>query len=322
MCSIAAGGLLFGAFDVFDMWFQSRVKSKYTVIAKNIALIVCAAAKVLFIISKAPLIFFVLTNSIEVVIGAVGLVMLYSMSGQSITDFSWSSSLAWQLVKEAWPLAVSGLMIMIYMKIDQIMLAEIAGRHELGIYSAAVRVADPWYFIPAGIISSVFPSLIKAKQENEQKYYQRLQLLYCIITWTGISGSVIMSFLAFPVVKLLYGDQYIGAGEILAINVWVGLFISLGVARSKWLIIENLQRYSLVCLGFGLVVNVILNFLLIPIMQARGAAFSALASQITVAIIAPYFFSKTRISTIMILKSFIPVNEFRQLLRHFKTDSC
>jgi O-antigen/teichoic acid export membrane protein len=121
-------------------------------------------------------------------------------------------------------------------------------------------------------------------------------------------------------VRLLYGDQYIGAGAILAINIWTGIFVSLGVARSKWLIIENLQSYSLVCFGIGVVVNVMLNLLLMPIFKAQGGALAALASQVTVSIIAPALFSKTRISTIMIMQSFLPIRAFCLIWRQLRSN--
>lgn len=189
------------------------------------------------------------------------------------------------------------------------------GRHELGIYSVAVRVAELWYFMPTAIISSVFPALITAKQEGEIKYKQRLQLLYCAMTWMGVTVAMIMTLLASPVINLLYGDQYIEAGSILAINIWAGIFVFQGVARHKWMLIERLQNYSLIFFAIGLIVNVILNVLLIPSLKAKGAAYAALASQFTVAIIAPMLFTKTRISSIMLLKSFLPVNELTMLGR-------
>ena len=57
------------------------------------------------------------------------------------------------LLVESWPLLLSGISIMVYMKIDQIMLGQILGDESVGIYSAALRISEIWYFIP--MISSL-----------------------------------------------------------------------------------------------------------------------------------------------------------------------
>ena len=86
--------------------------------------------------------------------------------------------MAISLVKESWPLIFAGLAIAVYMKIDQIMLGEMIGKKAVGTYAAAVRLSEIWYFIPMAIASSVFPSIVKSKQLDEQIYKKRMQKFY------------------------------------------------------------------------------------------------------------------------------------------------
>jgi O-antigen/teichoic acid export membrane protein len=67
---------------------------------------------------------------------------------------------------------LSGIAIMIYMKIDQIMLGQMVGDEAVGIYSAAVRISEVWYFVPIAIVASVFPAILEAKKRSETQYYQ------------------------------------------------------------------------------------------------------------------------------------------------------
>ena len=90
----------------------------------------------------------------------------------------------------------------------------------------------------------------------------------------------------------------------LLVSVWAGTFATLGSARWTCLICEGLQKYSIVYIGLGAVVNVVLNYTLIPIFGGYGAAIATLVSQITVAMIAPLFIKETRVSAIMMLKAF------------------
>ncbi|MFM6265902.1 MAG: flippase, partial [Dolichospermum sp.] len=64
---------IFQAFDTIDLWFQSQVQSKYTVIAKNTAFVITALVKVALISFHAPLIAFAWAALGEVSLGAIGL---------------------------------------------------------------------------------------------------------------------------------------------------------------------------------------------------------------------------------------------------------
>ena len=52
--------------------------------------------------------------------------------------------------------------IAIYMKIDQVMIKQMLGADQVGLYAAAVRLSEVWYFIPIVITASVFPAIIPA----------------------------------------------------------------------------------------------------------------------------------------------------------------
>lgn len=122
LAGVIAAGMLFHAFDVIDFWFQSRVQSKYSVYAKNAAFMTVSLGKVVLILAKAPLLAFALVGSMEIVLGAAGLVIAYRWNRQRLR--AWRVNLGWakRLVAESWPAALSALTVVVYMKIDQFML--------------------------------------------------------------------------------------------------------------------------------------------------------------------------------------------------------
>ncbi len=69
-----------------------------------------------------------------------------------------------KIVKDSWPLMFASLMIVVYMKIDQIMLKNMLDATQVGIYAVAVRLSEVWYFIPVLITQSIFPAVINAKK--------------------------------------------------------------------------------------------------------------------------------------------------------------
>ena len=124
-----------------------------------------------------------------------------------------------------------------------------------------------------------------------------------MIMWMAIAIALPMTFLSDWVIGLLYGEQYYLAGGVLMIHIWAGIFVALGVVRGPWLLSENLQKFTPIYTGVGMVSNIILNYFLIQSHGIEGAAFATLTGQIISVIIAPMMFKKTRVSVRMMLKS-------------------
>ncbi|MFM6431244.1 MAG: flippase [Dolichospermum sp.] len=296
---------IFQAFDTIDLWFQSQVQSKYTVIAKNTAFVITALVKVALISFHAPLIAFAWAALGEVSLGAIGLIISYRVRGYSPWLWPWSLPLAKTLLKESWPLILSGVTIMIYMRIDQIMLGQMVGDKAVGLYSAATRISEVWYFIPTVIASSVSPAIYAAKEVSEALYYQRIKQLIRMLVLISLVISVPMSLMSFKLITILFGNGYAEAGKILAIHIWASLFVFMGVATSPWFIAEGLTEFSFHRTLIGAVVNVVLNFILIPSCGGIGAAIATVIAYAIAAFLANGLNSKTHTIFIIQLKSLI-----------------
>ena len=211
LVGIIAAGMIFQSFDAIDLWFQSQVQSKYTVLVKNAAFLIVAVVRVLLILNSATLTAFAYAALAETIIGAAGLVLFY-VRQHAVPVWCPGIAVSKRLLVESWPAILSGLAIMIYMRIDQIMLAQMAGNREVGIYSAALRFSEIWYFIPAVIVSSVMPSLTQAKQENEELYLRRTQQLFDNLVRLAYAIALPMTFIATRLVTSVYGQAYSDAG--------------------------------------------------------------------------------------------------------------
>ena len=152
--------------------------SKFPVYAKNTAFLLVSISTILFILIKADIIAFAFIILAEFIIGAIGMVIVYELTGNFIKDWRISVEFAKGLFRDGWPLILSGLAVMIYTRIVQVMIRDMIGDKEVGIYSAAVKISEAWYFIPTIITMSVFPSIIDAKKISKNMYNERLQKLY------------------------------------------------------------------------------------------------------------------------------------------------
>ena len=289
LTTIMAASLMFQVLsDPLDYWFNAQVQSKYTVWSSNIALILIATVKIVLVFIKAPLIAFAWAFLGQAMVFSFTLLAFYRFSGQLLSRWRVSITQAKKLLKNCWPLVISAIAITVYMNIGQVMLKNMVDEQELGIYAAAAKISNLWYFVPAAIASSVYPGIVRSRENSSWEVHgKRIQLFYDIMA--GISYVIVVPLvlLAPMVVEFLFGMDYANAGPILRVQAWAFIFVSLGVARSRWLMAEDLVRFNMLVTILGAIANIALNFVLIPRYGALGVAWATTISQA----IATYFSS-------------------------------
>jgi O-antigen/teichoic acid export membrane protein len=272
LCSSAA---LFKSFNIIDSYFQSQVASKYVVQVQNVCLVLSTGVKFFLIYNHAPVFYFAGALVFDSAILALGLLFIYKRKQLHLHTWSFNWTRAKSLIQQSWPLILTAVMISIYMKIDQVMLKS-AGSKIVGIYSAAARISESWYFIPVAIVTSVFPAIIHARKTDIDRYHKRLQNLYDLLVAISLPVAILVSIFANQIIHILYGNPYQGAGLLLSIHIWSGIFVFLGSASSQFLLAEGFTLISFSRTAFGALVNVVLNLWLIPIYGALGASIATL----------------------------------------------
>jgi len=191
------------------------------------------------------------------------------------------------------------------MKIDQVMLKRMLGADAVGVYSAATRLSEVWYFIPTTIVSSVFPSIVESRHANPETYYRRLCGLFSLMSLLALAIAVPMTVLSRPLVLLLFGTRFEAAGTILAVHIWAALFVFWGVAQEPWNIAEGLQRLTLYRTIAGAILNVGLNLLLIPNYGGMGAALATVTAYGVAAWLGNVLDRRTRVMFFLQAKSIL-----------------
>ncbi|MEI6705242.1 MAG: flippase [Deltaproteobacteria bacterium] len=313
LVAIIAAGMVLQAFDVIDFWFQSRMLSRNTVIAKNCAFLMAVSVKIGLILAHASLLMFAWAAFLEVILGVVGMMLLYKNSGHRIGEWSSAFVRCRQMLNDSWPMILSGLSIAIYMKIDQIMLGDMAGNGAVGIYASATKLSEIWYMIPMIVVSSVFPSIVQSKAQDEQLYNRRITRLFSLMAGISLLIAIPMSLCSGWVVTAMYGNAYQAAGPVLAVHIWASLFVFYGVAQGPWDLTENLTRLAMVRIVTGATVNILLNLWLIPAYGPIGAAAATVVSQALAAVFLNLLHEKTRPIFYCQIKSLLFVRYLRGL---------
>ncbi|MDZ4191249.1 MAG: flippase [Pseudomonas sp.] len=304
--AIVGGVILFKTADIAIYWFESQVQSKYTVWVQSCVFIFFAISKIVLILMNASVIGFAWVALGEAVVVSVFMLVFMGRRGVPLKSLKVRLARAKELLNDSWPLLLSSVAVAIYMKVDQIMLASMKGDEVAGIYSAALRISEIWYFVPMVICASIFPAMLEARSYDKKIYYQRLQYLFDVMVWLSIMAAVFTTFFSDWIVIFLFGTEYADAGLVLAIHIWGAIFVFLGVASGQWFITENLQFLSFQRALLGLLINVLGNIILIPSYGAIGAAISTILSQAVAAWISDALQPRTRRIFIMKSKSFSP----------------
>lgn len=305
LVSIIAFSAIFQIFNVIDLNYQAEVKAKLVVHAQFVQMIFSSIFKVSLILTDATLIWFAWAYLFDIFILSLWLTLIYIKKTGAIILWNWKSSTAITLLKDSWPLIFSGMLISIYMKIDQVMIKEMLGAVDVGHYAAAVKISEAWYFIPMAIAASLYPAIINAKKEGTAVYTRRLKSLYRLMFLLALAIALPISLLSTPLIDLLFGKAYQPAAFVLSIHIWAGIFIFMGVANSRRLLAENLQKYNMINTSIGAVINVILNIILIKEYGINGAAISTIISQSYATYLGLLLFSKTRQSFLDISTIFL-----------------
>jgi O-antigen/teichoic acid export membrane protein len=278
LVALAAAAQLLQAADVVEQWFQAQVRPRAAVVATLAAGLLGAALKVILILARAPLVAFAWALLAEAALAGVGLALAYRLAGGRPGPWRWSRERAVGLLRDGWPLMLSSAMVMVYLRIDQVMLGKMASSEEVGNYSIAVRLVEVWYFLPMAIVAAVFPGIIEARRVSEALFLSRLQKLYGLMALLGYAVALPTCLLASWALSIVFGDAYGRAGPMVAVLVWSLPFTNLGVARGSYLTAMNWKYAYLFMVALGGVVNVVLNLALIPRWGGMGAVIASCIS--------------------------------------------
>lgn len=295
---------LFQTFTIIDSFFQSRVEAKFIMQANVVSNLISAAIRGVFILMKMPIEAFIWMMLVDYILLALGYIIVYQAQGFSLPQWSFDKELAVFLLKKSWPLMFSAVLVSMYMKIDQLMIGNMLGENELGIYATVVRFSEVWYFIPMAIVTSVFPAIINAKKDDENRYQKRLQNMYDLMVGISLSIAIVMTFASDFIYHIAYRNtpEYFAGAAVLKVHIWAGIFVFLGSASGQYLINEGFTQLSLLRTAMGAVVNIVLNLILLPKMGIIGAAWATLAAYFTATFFI-VFVPKTSRQALLMLKS-------------------
>jgi PST family polysaccharide transporter len=282
MVVVGSVSLLSTPLDTQGLWFQSQRRSRESVLARNPSLWIAAAYRIVLILMDAPLVAFAAAWSVETLLGAYNLSRAYRRArGQGLPLTLDLDELKGYL-REFFPVLLAGFAAMVFMRIDVIMLPSLipgkAGSAATGIYAAAVKLSEIWFWVPGAIIGSAAPAIFESKLRDQALFEARFQRLTDFTSLAGLGCGALIAVTAPFTIRLLYGPAYADSAAILAVHAWSGVFVCYGWILNHWCNLHRRNGLLFAATAVGASLNVGLNYLLIPRYSGLGSAWATLIS--------------------------------------------
>lgn len=314
--ALSSLSLVFHSFDSINRWFQSQYNSKITALATLIAYIAISLYKIVLLVLNKSVMWFAFSASVEYIALAAVLLIAYRKCKGHKFSFSWSTGKS--ILSKSYHYILSGLMVSIYGHTDKLMLKHMLTDEQVGFYSISTALCSMWTFVLSAIIDSFYPEIVQAFNKDYDLFKKRNRQLYAIVFYVSTFVSLCFVVLGRFVICLLYGEAYLPATLPLKIVTWYTAFSYLGVARSPWMVCHNKQKYIKVMYIPAVIINIVLNYLLIPRIGAAGAALASLVTQIFTSILLPLLIKDLRPNAILMLEA-ITLKDFKDIFVKKKT---
>ena len=271
---------VFNAFNILLYEFHAAVESKIPSLIAIVVTVLLSILKIAVVMSDKGIIYLSLVLLFESILYSSLYVYFRIKKYGSIATWSFDIDIAKSLLRDSWPMMFSTAFAVIYARIDQLFIKSLIDVESVGIYDAAVRLSEVWYFIPNIILASLFPAIINAKTTDLPRYYKRLKYIFGLMLLLSLGIAIPGTLFAKQIILVVFGPAFIASFVILQIYIWslVGSFIN--HALSQFLIAENYRKMIFTSTLIGMVSNVILNIIYIPIYGIAGAAIATLISYI------------------------------------------
>ena len=289
---IICGFLLFFLFNANEQYFISRGNTAFFL---RLTVLICIPfffIKIFFIHFYSEVIFKFYIDIVEQFV--LALVFIYSISKFFVLkkeNFSISKIFFYKWVLNFIPLWLNAIIVILYTKADQFILSEYLGMSELGKYMASIQISSIILIPVSALLSSKLGMLLNLKISNSTIFEDKVKQYTLLVFRIAILWSIFLYFFSEIILNFIFGDKFSGTSIYMVLYSLAMIFNCTGMVAGQWIIVEKLYWIPTFRSIIGLVLNVVLNFILIPKYGVLGACYSAIFTSLITNFVL-YFFSK------------------------------
>jgi O-antigen/teichoic acid export membrane protein len=292
--------------DILRSVFHAYEVMEFDSISRIIEKTIWAVLLLLLIFNKLSLINVALATLLSAILG---LIITYWLVRAKISKIKieYDKKFWKKIIITATPFAITGLFALINFRIDQVMLYFLTNDLTVGLYSAAYKIIDILSVVPTLLLASLYPVFSVLYHKNKSLFNKTfdISLRYAIVLAFPIVIGIYS--LANQVIMLAYGTEYLSSVSVLKILIFISLISFINTPLFVVLNAIGKQKITMINAGCTALVNVIMNFILIPRYGIHGAAFATIISELTFLTLSAYQLRKVNIKLDLFSKLLKPL---------------
>lgn len=289
LVAIYSLSIVFNSLGVIRNYFLAIVQNEYVVKAEIARTMIGIGIKIVLLLCHASLTAFIVVYMFDFVLVGSGYIMAYRAKVGRLSEWCFDKDIAIYLLREAFPLLLTNIAVIVYQRIDHVMIGQMIDNEAVGYYSVASRFVEVLIYIPMMLAQTITPVLVSTRERSEQEYIHMGQRFMNLSLWCSFLAATLTSILSFWVVRYTFGVDYLPAVIILQVLSFKAVSVALSNTAGAMLVTEGLQRWAILRDGLGGVVCVLLNYFLLPRYGVLAAAFVAIASNVAAGYLADAF---------------------------------
>ena len=270
----------FSGFSALQLVFQLRVKNLVPMLVLTLRSVLWALAVLFIYLRGYGMIALALGLSVTTAIGTI--VQSWAAVKTADTVPRPSKARVAPLMRAAIPVGISGMLIIAYARIDQILVFGIVGSGPAGLYGSVYNVLDQAHFVPISILTTLAPVMAASWPTDPLRLRRTARLtaeLMAISSFGALAFAIVAST---PLVQLVFGTAFLPAAPALPVLGAAFIFICFGYLNGNLMVVLGLQHRMLYVSLIALVVNIAGNLILLPAVGFMGAAWMTLATEVIV----------------------------------------
>jgi O-antigen/teichoic acid export membrane protein len=281
--------IVLNSFSVIRNYFIAIVQNEYVVKAEIARTLIGIGIKLGLLIIHASLTWFIVAYMFDFLLVASGYGMAYHTKIGRMREWYFNLSYAKFMLCESFPLLLTNTAVIVYQRIDHILIGQMIDKEAVGYYAVASRFVEVLIYIPMMLAQTITPVLVSIRERSAEEYIRKGQQFMNLSLWCSILAAIFTSILSYWIIRLTFGFAYLPAVTILQIMSFKAASVALSNTAGAMIVTEKIQSLSILRDGLGCIVCVVLNYLLLPRYGIIAAAYISIASNVAAGYIADAF---------------------------------
>lgn len=284
--------------SVYEAYFKSIRYDKINAVIQTSVLAVSALLKILCV-------FFISTNT--TLLSSLLVITAIELSLTPVATFlfwrrkypiDYVNRLSPSSIRGLWKdcrwLLLSGAAAVLYIKTDIVMVIWLLDDYSAGIYGAASRFTEVWFFLAPLLMNVFLPKLQHQFQENYEQFKRLVRWLSLVMLLFSTGIAILMVMFSDSLISIALGDAFYASKTVIVWHIWLLPLVFFRAVISTWLIINEHYRFSLISHSLGALTNIVLNVLLIPAFGLLGAVAASWCAFFVATFLAMFMSASTR----------------------------